>query len=318
MKKLFSIPLHLGAAALMLAAPIAVSQAPAGQAAPAFPPGFNPRGSAPYDYNDNTGFTPLFDGSSLKGWDGDTSLWSVKDGAIYIHPTCEHPTGTVYLIWQGGEPADFILKYDFKGTERVNGGMQFRSYLSEKPTGTVYPPRQRMGGGGPPRPAGAGAGAAAGAGQGAARPAGAPPRQPACANPGTPPSKESQAKWDLFGPQADFDAGNMWSGMFYEQGGRSIISPPGHAILAEPGKPTLTTATIAEKDQLNQWFKKDDWNSFMIIAKGNTTQIFMNGHLVTSFVDLDPKYFRASGKLGIEVESTGEYSVKNVYLKELK
>ena len=110
----------------------------------------------------------------------------------------------------------------------------------------------------------------------------------------------------------------MWSGMFYEQGGRSIISPPGHAILAEPGKPTLTMATIAEKEQLNQWFKKDDWNSFMIIAKGNTTQIFMNGHLVTSFVDLDPKYFRASGKLGIEVESTGEYSVKNVYLKELK
>ncbi|WP_263410066.1 3-keto-disaccharide hydrolase [Terriglobus tenax] len=305
MKKLFSIPMHFGAAALMLMAPLAVSQAPAGGP----PPGFNPRGSGPYDYADNTGFTPLFDGKTLKGWDGDTALWSVKDDSIYIHPSCEHPTGTVYLIWQGGEPGDFILKYDFKGTERVNGGMQFRSYLSAKPTGTVYPPRPQMA----PRPPAAAAGAA---GQ-PPRPAG-PPRQPACANPGTPPSKESQAKWDLFGPQADFDAPNMWSGMFYEQGGRSIISPPGHVVLAEPGKPTLVTATVAEKAQLTEWFKKDDWNTFMIVAKGNTVQIFMNGHLTTSFTDLDPKYFRASGKLGIEVESTGEYWVKNVYLKELK
>lgn len=308
MKTMISIPMRVGVAALMLAAPMVVAQAPAGQGAPAFRPGFNPRGSAPYDFADNSGFTPLFDGKTLKGWDGDQALWSVKDDSIYIHPSCEHPTGTVYLIWQGGEPTDFILKYDFKGTERVNGGMQFRSYLSGKPTGTVYPPRPQMA---PPPPPAAGAAAQA------PRPAG-PPRQPACANPGTPPSKESQAKWDLFGPQADFDAGNMWSGMFYEQGGRSIISPPGHSVLAEAGKPTFATSTIATKEQLNEWFHKDDWNSFMIIAKGNTTQIFMNGHLVTVFTDMDPKYFRAGGKIGVEVESTGEYWVKNVYLKELK
>jgi hypothetical protein len=55
----------------------------------------------------------------------------------------------------------------------------------------------------------------------------------------------------------------------------------------------------------------------MIIAKGNTTSIYMNGHLVTLFIDNDPTYFRAGGKIAAEVESTGEYWVRNVYLKRL-
>ncbi len=59
--------------------------------------------AAKEDFNDHTGFTSLFDGKTLAGWDGDPSLWSVKDGSIYINPSCEHPTGTVYVVWQGGE-----------------------------------------------------------------------------------------------------------------------------------------------------------------------------------------------------------------------
>ena len=51
----------------------------------------------------------LFDGQTLKGWSGDQN-WKVEDGAITIESTCEKPTGTVYLVWQGGEAADFELK----------------------------------------------------------------------------------------------------------------------------------------------------------------------------------------------------------------
>jgi hypothetical protein len=35
------------------------------------------------------------------------------------------------------------------------------------------------------------------------------------------------------------------------------------------------------------------------------------------FIDNDPTYFRANGKIGIEVESTGEIFARNIWLKRL-
>ena len=67
------------------------------------------RGATPFEFGDNEGWLSLFDGQTLNGWDGDTRFWSVKDGAIYVEPTCEKPTGTIYLVWKGGEPSDFML-----------------------------------------------------------------------------------------------------------------------------------------------------------------------------------------------------------------
>src|ERR1041385_1912609 len=104
------------------------------------------RGGQPFDYADNEGWVSLFDGQSLNGWDGDSRFWSVKDGSIYVEPTCEKPTGTIYIVWQGGDAADFMLKFDSKGTGNVNGGIQFRSYMTaDNNVGLKYPGR---GGGG--------------------------------------------------------------------------------------------------------------------------------------------------------------------------
>ena len=282
------------------------------------------RGATPFDYADNDGWLSLFDGQSLNGWDGDTRFWSVKDGAIFVEPTCEKPTGTIYLIWQGGEPSDFMLKFESKGTLNVNGGVQFRSYLtSDNNVPLKYPGRGGGGaianaanpGRGPGGPGGAGAGRGpggqAGRGGGGGRGAG-------CANPGTPPSAAERAKWDLAGPQFDFDANNRYPGQYYEQSSvRGIAAAPGAIILAEPGV-RRQLATVADRAQLDSWFKKDDYNEFLLVAKGNVSTMFMNGHLISEFIDADPQYFRPSGKIGLEVEGTGAYYTKNIYLKSLK
>lgn len=131
------------------------------------------------------------------------------------------------------------------------------------------------------------------------------------------PDRASLAKWNLNGYQVDFDANNQWGGNIYEQGGRGVITQPGHALLAEPGKPVETTATLADKATMDSWFHKDDYNHFMVIAVGHTISTFMNDHLIMELVDNDPNYFRASGKIAPEVESTGEYWVKNIELKKL-
>jgi hypothetical protein len=72
-------------------------------------------------------FKPIFDGQSLKGWDGDPKFWSVKDGAITGQTTKENPTkGNTFIIWKDGELADFELKLKFK-IVGGNSGIQYRS-----------------------------------------------------------------------------------------------------------------------------------------------------------------------------------------------
>ena len=77
------------------------------------------------------GFQSLFDGKTLDGWKAaDMSFWSVEDGAITAKITPEHPLpANLYLIWQGGELADFELKLKHRvfGSPSINCGFQFRS-----------------------------------------------------------------------------------------------------------------------------------------------------------------------------------------------
>src|SRR5579863_231194 len=75
----------------------------------------------------------LFDGTSLKGWNGNTAHWRVADGAI----TGEIPEGQTlesnqFLFWNG-TVADFDLSVEFRisGGRDANSGIQFRSQRIE-------------------------------------------------------------------------------------------------------------------------------------------------------------------------------------------
>jgi hypothetical protein len=79
------------------------------------------------------GFRFIFDGQSLAEWETpDPSYWTVEAEAITARITKEHPcTVNQYLVWQGGEIADFELKLKSRvnGEGGINNGFQFRSRL---------------------------------------------------------------------------------------------------------------------------------------------------------------------------------------------
>ena len=78
---------------------------------------------------DADGFVALFDGKTLDNWDGDPDLWSVKDGCITGETNADHkPKGNAntFLIYKGGQPADFELHAMFK-LRNHNSGIQYRS-----------------------------------------------------------------------------------------------------------------------------------------------------------------------------------------------
>jgi uncharacterized protein (TIGR03067 family) len=80
-----------------------------------------------------SGFTSIFNGKDLTGWDGNPKLWSVQDGAIVGQTTKENPTkGNTFLIWKDGTPANFELRFSYKITPNndkgfANSGVQYRS-----------------------------------------------------------------------------------------------------------------------------------------------------------------------------------------------
>ena len=74
------------------------------------------------------GFTDLFNGKDLSGWDGNPELWSVEDGAITGKTKGpEHLAYNQFLIWRGGTLKNFELRVKIKVIGDNNSGVQYRS-----------------------------------------------------------------------------------------------------------------------------------------------------------------------------------------------
>lgn len=70
------------------------------------------------------GFIRLFNGTDLRGWEGPNDAWTVADGAIKC--TGKKDGKRNWLIWRGGQLADFELRMRFRFTSG-NSGVQVRS-----------------------------------------------------------------------------------------------------------------------------------------------------------------------------------------------
>jgi Domain of Unknown Function (DUF1080) len=74
------------------------------------------------------GFTSLFNGKDLAGWDGDPKLWKVEEGVVI--GTCPGPDAlahNTFLIWRAGKVADFELRATVRMVGDNNSGIQYRS-----------------------------------------------------------------------------------------------------------------------------------------------------------------------------------------------
>src|SRR5690606_9289917 len=75
------------------------------------------------------GFISLFDGETLKGWDGNPKLWEVEEGAIVGITSDDAPLKhNEFLVWEG-EVSDFELRLQFRIADQGagNSGIQYRA-----------------------------------------------------------------------------------------------------------------------------------------------------------------------------------------------
>lgn len=81
----------------------------------------------PLNFQEHAGYVSLFDGSTLKGWDGNPKFWRVEDGAIVGESSIQNPSGNSYLVYRDVEAKDFTLKFEIKVEGSGGSGFQYRS-----------------------------------------------------------------------------------------------------------------------------------------------------------------------------------------------
>ena len=61
------------------------------------------------------GFVPLFDGKTLKGWQGVANHWRIQDGAITGYTEKADPLkNNTFLVWTNGTVDNFELRFRYR------------------------------------------------------------------------------------------------------------------------------------------------------------------------------------------------------------
>lgn len=80
------------------------------------------------DQSEEEGFVQIFDGKTLKGWEGKPAYWRVENGSLVGEVPSDKPLKhNTFLIWREGNPADFELKGEFRISTEGNSGINYRS-----------------------------------------------------------------------------------------------------------------------------------------------------------------------------------------------
>jgi len=131
-----------------------------------------------------------------------------------------------------------------------------------------------------------------------------------------------------FGPvvggyQADFEAGNTFSGILYEEQGRGILAQRGQKTVIKDvdGKHKVeVVGSVGDSKEIQAKIKKEDWNDYVIIAKGNHLQHFINGVPTVDVVDEQQSKAAKSGILALQIHTGPPMTVqfRSIRIKSLK
>jgi hypothetical protein len=215
------------------------------------------------------GFTSLFNGTDLTGWEGDERFWRVEAGAIVGQTTTANPTSkNTFLVYNRDTVDDFELRFSYR-VKGGNSGVQYRSEVLDK--------------------------------------------------------------WVVKGLQADFEdrmheGKDRFSGMFFEENGRMFMGQRGDVVFVrtntnDPKKPLIEQiASVGDPVELEQVIKRDDWNDYIVIAKGNVFIHIINGHVMSVGIDEDSVNSRKSGILAWQLHAGDPLKIemKNIRLRGMK
>jgi hypothetical protein len=134
------------------------------------------------------------------------------------------------------------------------------------------------------------------------------------------PALPADPRWTLYGPGLDFDADRLLAGNVEDRGTpRREVAWRGGIVRARGGERPRLIGSLGDPDTLMEAIRPGDWNQIHIVAVGRQLTHIINGQVMTVLIDEDPEYFRASGRLGFQIEmwGVGSVHVRNVLIRRI-
>ena len=128
-------------------------------------------------------------------------------------------------------------------------------------------------------------------------------------------------KWVVGGYQADFEAAETYSGINYGERFRGILAGRGQKTevtrTADGKVEVKQLEKLADSAELQKSIKKEDWNSYHIIAKGFEFTHKINGKVMSICIDSDEKERARRGILALQLHAGPPMKVqfKNLRIK---
>ena len=129
-------------------------------------------------------------------------------------------------------------------------------------------------------------------------------------------------KWVIGGYQADFEAGDTYSGILYGERYRGILALRGESteLVRNDGKfEKKVTGSVGDTNEIQKKIKKEDWNKYRVVADGFHFQHFINDVKTVDVTDNDLAERRAAGFLALQAHAgpAMEVQFRNIRLKRL-
>lgn len=127
-------------------------------------------------------------------------------------------------------------------------------------------------------------------------------------------------KWVIGGYQADFEAGETYSGINYGERFRGILAGRGEkTVIGTDHKPKVVEK-IGDTKEIQTKIKKEDWNTYHVTAKGFTFTHKINDVTTSICTDEDTEQRRAKGVLALQLHAGPPMKVqfRNIKIKQLK
>lgn len=129
-------------------------------------------------------------------------------------------------------------------------------------------------------------------------------------------------KWVIGGYQGDFEAGDTYSGILYGERFRGILCNRGQktVLTKKDGKFAVeVVGSVGDSKEIQTKIKKEDWNTYHIVARGFHFQHFINDVATADCSDEDDAR-RPSGLLALQLHAGPPMKVqfRNIRIKHLK